>query len=88
MLRSRIYRPVAFAPLSLADVLALIPGYHPIYKDVDAGLLELIDGRATHGRMRAWAAFTKTAVDLCDKQQPRLTREVALGAIDYIAANG
>lgn len=31
MLHSRIYRRVAFHPLSDDDVLELIPGYHPIF---------------------------------------------------------
>ena len=32
LLRSRIYRRVAFAPLSDDDVIALMPGYHPILR--------------------------------------------------------
>jgi DNA transposition AAA+ family ATPase len=43
MLRSRIYRRVAFAPLTDQDVITLIPGYHPIYSSADPKLLTLID---------------------------------------------
>jgi DNA transposition AAA+ family ATPase len=35
MLRSRIYRRVAFGQLSDGDALAPIPGHHPIYTGVD-----------------------------------------------------
>jgi hypothetical protein len=58
MLRSRIYRRVAFRALSDADVLALIPDYHPIYAGVDPELLVLINEKAANGRLRSWAAFT------------------------------
>ncbi len=65
MLRSRIYRRVAFGRLSDADVLALIPGYHPIYADADPELLVLINDKAANGRLRSWAAFTHTASGIC-----------------------
>ena len=65
MLRSRIYRRVAFAPLTDSDVLTLIPTYHPIYDGVDAELLVLINDKAGNGRMRNWAAFTATAAGIC-----------------------
>ena len=65
MLRSRIYRRVAFAPLTDADVLALIPTYHPIYAEIDPELLILINDKAGNGRMRNWAAFTATAASIC-----------------------
>jgi DNA transposition AAA+ family ATPase len=65
MLRSRIYRRVAFRPLSDTDVLALIPGYHPMYAEVDPELLVLINDQATNGRLRSWAAFTHTAGRIC-----------------------
>jgi hypothetical protein len=65
MLRSRIYRRVAFRSLSDGDVLALIPGYHPIYAAVDPQLLVLINDKAANGRLRSWAAFTHTASRIC-----------------------
>jgi DNA transposition AAA+ family ATPase len=65
MLHSRIYRRVAFAPLREPDVLRLIPGYHPIYRDADPELLLLIDEKVASGRLRAWAAFTHTAAEAC-----------------------
>lgn len=65
MLRSRIYRRVAFAPLADQDVVTLMPGYHPIYADADPQLLLFIDEKAAHGRLRSWAAFTHTAARIC-----------------------
>ena len=65
MLRSRIYRRVAVHSLSDADVLTLIPGYHPIYSDADPELLVLINDKAACGRLRSWAAFTHTASRIC-----------------------
>jgi DNA transposition AAA+ family ATPase len=53
MLHSRIYRRVAFAPLSEPDVLRLIPGYHLIYRDADPELLLVIDEKVARGRLRA-----------------------------------
>jgi len=65
MLHSRIYRRVAFRPLSDPDVLALMPRYHPIYTHVDAELLVLINDTAANGRLRSWASFTHTASKMC-----------------------
>ena len=65
MLRSRIYRRVAFSALSSTQVCALIPTFHPLYRNVDIELLLLIDDRFAHGNLRDWAAFTHTAVNLC-----------------------
>ena len=88
MLRSRIYRRVAFSPLSDADVLALIPGYHPIYTDVEPELLVLINDKAANGRLRSWAAFTQTASSICrglgaSRIDPAIARNAiaALGTI-------
>lgn len=65
MLRSRIYRRVSVEPLTPAEVCRLIPTYHPLYDGVDAELLLLIDDHFAHGNLRHWAAFTRTAAELC-----------------------
>jgi hypothetical protein len=65
MLRSRIYRRVSVEPLTPVEVCRLIPTYHPLYAGVDAELLLLIDDHFAHGNLRHWAAFTKTAAELC-----------------------
>jgi DNA transposition AAA+ family ATPase len=85
MLRSRIYRRVAFAPLTDHDVLRLIPTYHPIYTNADPELLLFIDDNATNGRLRSWAAFTHTAAAICDSRgRSRIERQTAEGAITQL----
>lgn len=85
MLRSRIYRRVAFAPLSDQDVVTLIPGYHAIYHDADPELLRFIDAKATHGRLRLWAAFTHTAAAVCQSRgELRIDRQIAHSAITQL----
>ena len=79
MLRSRIYRRVRVAPLTTAQVTALIPTFHPVYGGVDAQLLAFIDDHFAHGNLRDWAAFTATAAGLCleagrDRVDAEITR--------------
>jgi hypothetical protein len=64
MLRSRIYRRVHFQPLSLQQVLKVLPGYHPLYAQSHPDLLSLVDESYAHGNWRAWASFTHTALEL------------------------
>ena len=85
MLHSRIYRRVAFTALSDRDVLTLIPGYHPIYREADPELLLLIDDKVAHGRLRSWAAFTHTAAAICRSNGARgLDRRIAESAITQL----
>ena len=65
MLRSRIWRRVEFKTMTAKQVRAVIPGFHPIYKEVDADLLFLVDDVFAHGIFRNWSGFTASAVDLC-----------------------
>jgi DNA transposition AAA+ family ATPase len=89
MLRSRIYRRVAFAPLSEHDVIALIPGYHPIYTAADPQLLLFIDDKATNGRLRSWAAFTHTAAKICQSRgRARVDRDVAQSVMTQLGGTG
>ncbi|MGA2929934.1 MAG: ATP-binding protein [Solirubrobacteraceae bacterium] len=89
MLRSRIYRRVAFTALSDSDVLALIPAYHPIYTGIDAELLLLINDKAANGRMRSWAAFTHTAAKICGKiATERIDPAIARSTIAQLGAAG
>lgn len=62
MLRSRIYRKVAFAPMTDLEVREQIPRYHPIYEGCDEELLDEVDQRCCKGVFRDWAAFTATAI--------------------------
>lgn len=65
MLRSRIYRRVAFRPLTTKQVLAAIPDFHPIYAGVADELVLLVDDYFGHGNLRNWASFTRSAAGLC-----------------------
>jgi hypothetical protein len=86
MLRSRIYRRVQFAPMPLAIVLDVIPGYHPIYENARPSLLALIDDCYAHGCFREWASFTHSAVALCHEQGGHaLTEEVARAILELHA---
>lgn len=78
MLRSRIYRRVRFEAMGPQTVLAVIPGYHAIYRDVSHELLLVIDDRYAHGSFRGWASFTRSAQILCAEQrQQRVTPDIA-----------
>ena len=80
MLRSRVFRRVAFTPLSTADVLRIIPSYHPLYATASDELIRFIDLHCGHGNFRNWASFTLSARDLC--------REVGRAEVDeQIARN-
>ena len=65
MLRSRVYRRVAFTPLAQAEVLRAIRGFHAIYAGASDDLIRFIDDCCGHGNFRNWASFTLSALDLC-----------------------
>jgi type II secretory pathway predicted ATPase ExeA len=78
MLRSRIYWWVEFRPLTRAEVLALVRGLHPMYRDASDELLSEIDELACHGQWRAWAQFTIAALDLViSTGRPGIDDEIA-----------
>lgn len=87
MLHSRIYRRVAFTALTDADILQLIPLYHPIYAGTDPDVLVLINDKAAHGRMRSWAAFTQTAAAICRQTgDEHVTGTIARAAITQLGS--
>jgi hypothetical protein len=63
-LRRRIYRPVFFRPLSLAEVQNSIPRLHPVWAKVNGDDLGHIDAEFAQGLLGNWAAVTVTMVDL------------------------
>jgi hypothetical protein len=72
---------VRFQPLTRADVLAAIPGYHPLCARAEPDLICLIDDLFAHGNLRNWADFTDSALRLArdidrDELDERLTRNV------------
>ncbi|GAA1410763.1 hypothetical protein GCM10009639_61930 [Kitasatospora putterlickiae] len=58
MLESRVYCWQEIDPLTLEEVLATIPAFHPIWADADPELIALCDREAAHGNFRAWAKIT------------------------------
>lgn len=85
MLRSRIDRRVAFAPLPEIELPKLLPSYHSIYEGVDPNLLLAIDKSLARGRLREWAKFTHTAAEICTVLGvPNINRDIAESAITEI----
>lgn len=77
MLRSRIYRRVVFRPLNRRQVLSVVRQYHRLYQDIADELVDFIDDNFAHGNFRNWAAFTRSAQDLC-QGTGRLTVDEAI----------
>jgi hypothetical protein len=81
MLDSRLYAHQRFGPLTPAEVLAVVPGYHRIYAGVDPKVLQLVDDVCAHGNFRAWARFTHHAARLCARTgRARCDEEIARNA--------
>jgi hypothetical protein len=57
-LDSRILVWQRYKPLTPAEVLTVIPEYHPLWADVPADELLWIDDVACHGNFRQWAKIT------------------------------
>lgn len=77
MLNSRLYAHLRFEPLSWDEVRAIIPLYHPVYRDVDVDLLALVDGACCHGNFRMWAKFTHHVVRFSTRVgRQRLDQEI------------
>lgn len=88
MLQSRIFRRVAFQPLTCDEVTAILPGFHPIYVEADPKAIELVDALYARGNFRSWASFTHTASALCDERgEEALTMEAARYALGLMGAN-
>lgn len=89
MLRRRIYRRVEFKPLTPADVLQIMPSYHPIYADAHRSDLTMINRRFVGGNFGHLARFTRTAVEVCaDREQDTIDETLAEAAFARIADDG
>jgi hypothetical protein len=78
MLESRIWRPIFFETLSTAEVLKVVPLWHPLYESARREDLLLVDDVLTHGNFGMWAGFTKTAVEVAgERGEATLTEEIA-----------
>jgi len=82
MLRSRVWEPTFFKPLSERALLELLPFFHAIYADVDHDLLLRINDRRCESNLRQWAGFTARALSLMDRLgEPKLTPELVQVAL-------
>ena len=86
MLRSRIYRRVAFTRLEWKELAVILPAYHPIYRDADRELLVLVDEAYARGSFRAWAVFTRTAAGLLEPGQA-LTEQAVRNSFALLGGN-
>jgi type II secretory pathway predicted ATPase ExeA len=80
MLRSRIYRRVAFGPLTAPQVLEVVRRFHPLYQDATDELVLFVDDNFGHGNFRNWAVFTRTAQSLCTRGRRGFDEDVARNA--------
>jgi hypothetical protein len=59
-------------------VVAVIPVYHAIYRDVPLSLIALVDESCAHGNFRSWAKFTHHAQRILERSgRQTLDEEVA-----------
>lgn len=70
-LRSRIYRPVFFRPLTGEEVLSCMPRFHPVWTEVSEAGIQRIDIEFANGVLRHWASITHTMTQLTE-QRPDL----------------
>ncbi|MFE3328852.1 AAA family ATPase [Streptomyces sp. NPDC059176] len=71
-LHSRVHRWQQFSPLTPAEILTVIPGYHRLWNDAEDDVLLWIDDCAGHGCFRTWANLTVILQDALD-DDPKLT---------------
>lgn len=77
MLAGRIYRHAQFQRLPLADVLAIMPDYHPLLATATERQLTHIDNKCGKGVFRSWKIFLKSAVKECQRvDRDRLDDEI------------
>jgi AAA domain len=82
MLRSRVYRRVQCRRLRPEQVVAWMPGFHPLYRETQAELLSFVDHHCGHGLFRNWAVFTRTVLEVLDGGP--LTKEAAANAFTLL----
>jgi hypothetical protein len=85
-LASRIDASVDFHPMTEADVLAGMPGYHAIYAEVPGDLLLRINQEYAMGRFRLWAKFTHIALRRCADQGRDLDDDMITAVMATIPA--
>lgn len=79
MFASRMLLWQKFEPMTRAEVLSVMPLYHPIWAEADLGLILRTDKQAAHGNFRAWAKITVLAQRALKKLERTTVDEDVLG---------
>ena len=88
MLSSRIARWTKFWTLEVGEVVHLLPDFHPLYRQCDPELIELVDERYAEGNLRRWTNFTDAARRLADQQgSDSLTKPIVEAAFSSLVMN-
>ena len=88
MLKSRLQHVVHFELLTDAQIVALLPHYHKLFKDAHQEVLELVAAKSL-GEFRWLAKFTLVAADICKRNAATtLTETFATAALYAIAREG
>ncbi|MGW0778847.1 ATP-binding protein [Streptomyces sp. NPDC002835] len=80
MFSSRIFIWQQFTRLTPAEVLEVVPLFHPVWEGTDPADITFADEQAAHGNFRAWAQLTahlRTALELTGR--PVRTRTCCAG---------
>nr|WSS66308.1 hypothetical protein OG284_36395 [Streptomyces sp. NBC_01177] len=86
MLSSRVFIWQQLSRLTPAEVLEVIPLFHPLWEGVDPADLVFADERAAHGNFRAWAQLTAhLRTGLARTGRPRVDRELLRWAFSRLA---
>jgi hypothetical protein len=81
-LRDRVSFPVTIAPLTLGEVLRVLPSAHPLLGTATQELIARVDADFAHGRWRSWRDFAGHAVQLATRANTTtLTDKLASAAI-------
>lgn len=81
-LRDRVNFPITINPLTLDEVLRILPAAHPLLADAPAELLARVNEEFAHGRWRPWRDFTAAATQLAMRTgDTTLTEKLTQAAI-------
>ena len=77
MLKSRIYRPVMFNPLTPPVLYDVVRSFHPQLANLTNDEILEIDDAIGHGNFRHWASFTHTALQVAgEHSHPEVDSDV------------
>lgn len=80
MLSSRVYVWQEFRRMTPAQVLTVIPAFHPVWESIDPEVIGFADTHAGHGNFRSWAKLTAHTVRVLARlDRDRVDREVLGG---------